>query len=104
MLRPAATCSSTSVCARQCMYFAGDDAGPPATPLFAFTTCTSVSGSGNGMGFNSTALTTEKIAMLTPMPSVSAARAVAVNSLFSRNMRHACLMSLSRVSIRSFLA
>jgi hypothetical protein len=71
--------------------------------LFVFTNCTSVSGSGNGTGFRSTAFTTEKTAMLTPMPSVSAAIAVAVNSLFSRNSRQACLMSLRRVSIALFL-
>src|SRR5688572_27100091 len=102
MLRTAATCSSTSVWPRQCMYLAGEDAPPTEVPLFVFTSCTSVSGSGNGTGFSSTALTTEKIAMLTPMPSVSAAIAVAANSLFSRNMRQACLMSLVSVSIRCY--
>src|SRR6185503_14711566 len=81
------------------MYLAGDAAGPVGEPLSAFINWMSVSGSGNGTGFKSTALTTEKIAMLTPMPSVSAASAVAVNSLFSRNIRHACLMSFVIVSI-----
>jgi hypothetical protein len=83
---------------------AGDDAGPPATPLFVFTNCTRESGSAYATGFNNTALTTEKIAMLTPMPSVNVAIAVAVNSLLSRNSFHACLMSLAMVSTHSHLA
>ena len=94
MLRPAATCSSTSVCARQCMYFAGDDAAPAGDAVVRVHQLHERVGLGKRHGFSSTALTTEKIAMLTPMPSVSAASAVAVNSLFSRNMRQACLMSL----------
>lgn len=40
---------------------------------------TILSGSGAATGFRRTRLTTEKIAVLVPMPSVSAARAVRVN-------------------------
>jgi hypothetical protein len=38
-------------------------------------------------------LTTEKIAILAPMPSVSTKTAVTVNTGFSRNDGHACLRS-----------
>src|SRR4051794_27901176 len=79
------------------MYLPGDAAGPAIAPSFVFMGMTSVSGDSNGIGFNSTALTTEKIAMFTPMPSVSASTAVDVNTGFSRNDRQACLMSLPRV-------
>src|SRR5258706_3871289 len=79
------------------MNFAGEAAGPAIAPSLVFTGITSVSGASYGIGFSSTALTTEKIAMLTPMPSVSARTAVAVNTGFSRNDRQACLMSLPRV-------
>jgi hypothetical protein len=99
MLRNAATCSSTSLCARQCMYLAGDAAGLPIAPSNVPTGCTSESGSGYAIGFNSTALTTEKMAMLAPMPSVNATTAVAVKSLLSRNSFHACLTSSATASI-----
>jgi hypothetical protein len=43
---------------------------------------TTRSGSGNGTGFRSTALTTEKMAVFAPMPRASAAIAAAVNARF----------------------
>ena len=43
-----------------------------------FRNITSRSGSGNGAGFSSTELTTEKIAVFVPIPSVRAATAAAV--------------------------
>ena len=92
--------SSTSVWARQCMNFAGEDAGfvlPVA--LLLFISRTKRSGSANGMGLSTTAFTTEKIAVLAPMPSVSAATAVAVKPGLSRNILSACFRSWRRVCI-----
>src|SRR5947209_7358718 len=55
---------------------------------------------GNGGGFNSTVFTSEKIAVLAPIPSPSATTAVTTNDTPpSRNMRNACLTSRSKVSI-----
>ena len=61
----AETCCTTVSCARQCMNFAGD---PPANSPAGFCgdvfmNITSRSASGNEMGRNSTALTTEKMAV-----------------------------------------
>ena len=47
------------------------------------------SGSGKGAGFSKTVLTTEKIAVFTPMPSASAATAAAVNPELRRSDRRA---------------
>ena len=60
---------------------------------------TSRSGSGNGTGFSNTAFTIEKIAVFAPMPSASAAMAVAVNALLCLNIRMECFRSLKNVSI-----
>ena len=46
-----------------------------------------------------TALTTEKIAVFTPMPSVSAAIAASVNAGLCANIRSECFRSLKMVSI-----
>src|SRR5579862_1087882 len=51
------------------------------------------SGSGYGSGFKSTVLTTEKMAVLAPMPSASAAIAVIVNPGVRRSIRSVCLRS-----------
>src|SRR5690606_28269769 len=75
--------------------FAGEAAGPVSAPSSVFTNETRLSGSPNGTGFSSTALTTEKIAVLTPMPRVKAAIAVTVKPGLSRNILSACFRSLT---------
>src|SRR5215204_2334907 len=60
---------------------------------------TTRSASGTESGFNSTALTTEKIAVVAPMPSVSAATAASVNAGLCRNMRSECVRSLRKASM-----
>ena len=55
------------------------------------------SGSGNGTGFSSTALTTEKMAVLAPMPSASAATAAAVKPRLCPNIRSECRRSLKKL-------
>ena len=59
---------------------------------------TTRSGSGTATGFSSTALTTEKIAVLVPMPSVSAATAASVKAGLCANIRSACFKSCKSVS------
>ncbi len=54
---------------------------------------------GKAGGFSRTVLTTEKIAVLAPMPIARAATAVAVKLRFCQNIRSECLRSLLRVSI-----
>ena len=68
-------------------------------PAAMFMNITSRSGSGNGTGFSSTAFTTEKIAVLIPMPSVSAAIAAIVNAGLRGNSRSECAKSLKNASI-----
>ena len=61
------------------MNFAGDAPGPdPCGDVFINATMRS--GSGAAIGLSRTALTTEKIAVFAPMPSVSAATAASVNA------------------------
>jgi hypothetical protein len=61
------------------MNFAGDEPDPdPRGDVLMKTTIRSASG--NDSGLSNTALTTEKMAVLTPMPSVSAATAASVNA------------------------
>src|SRR4051812_49141749 len=60
---------------------------------------TTRSASGTAIGFSSTALTTEKIAVLAPMPSVSAATAARVKAGLCANMRSDCLRSRRKDSI-----
>src|SRR5690606_5751194 len=74
--------------------------GPAGLPLVLFMIETIRSGSSNGIGFSSTALTTEKIAVLTPMPSVSAASAVNAKPALPRTPSSACARSSSSVLIR----
>ena len=59
------------------------------------------SGSGNGTGFSSTALTTEKIAVFAPMPSARAATAAIVKLGLCRNVRSEYFRSRKNVSMRS---
>ncbi len=59
---------------------------------------TNRSGSGTEAGLNSTAFTTEKIAVLVPMPSVSAATAASVKAGLWTNIRSACFRSCNRWS------
>src|SRR6202041_2765976 len=61
------------------------------------------SGSGNGTGFSSTVLTIEKIAVLAPIPSVSAAIAVRVKLGFFTNIRIECFTSLRKASMEDSL-
>ena len=56
-------------------------------------------GVGNGTGFSNTALTTVKIAVFVPMPSVSAATAAIVKPGLRLNNRSECATSLKKVSI-----
>src|SRR5258708_37723651 len=60
---------------------------------------TTRSGSGTATGFSSTAFTTEKIAVLAPMPSVSAATAARVNAGLCANMRSECFKSFTNASM-----
>ena len=79
------------------MNFAGDEPDPdPRGDVLMKTTTRS--GSGNDSGLSKTALTTEKMAVLTPMPSVSAATAASVNAGLCRNIRRECLRSLKNAS------
>jgi hypothetical protein len=64
-------------------------------------TITSRSGSANGSGRSSTALTTEKIAELAPMPKASATTATSVKPGFFKSIRTPYLMSCQSVSITS---
>src|SRR5687767_15118043 len=60
---------------------------------------TTRSGSGTATGFRRTALTTEKMAVLAPMPSVSAATAASVKAGLCANIRTECLRSLRKASM-----
>ena len=51
--------------------------------------CTMRSGSGYGSGRSKTAFTTEKMAVLAPMPSASVSTATVVKPGFLRSMRSA---------------
>jgi len=76
---------------------AGEAAGPePRGDVFMKTTTRSASGMATG--FSSTALTTEKIAVFAPMPSVSAATAATVNAGLCTNIRRECLRSFNSAS------
>ena len=80
------------VCSRQ-MLNLGTDA-PGLVPLGpTFMKLTIRSGSGYGSGLSSTVFTTEKIAVLAPIPSMSAATAAIVNPGVCRNMRSECFRS-----------
>src|SRR5687768_8586283 len=98
-LRNAATSSTTSVCCRQWASLAGDAPADEPPSGWTFMNITIRSASGKGSGLKSTAFTTEKMAVLAPMPKASAATAVMVKLGLCRNMRSACLRSLRRVSI-----
>src|SRR4051812_15032016 len=78
---------------------AGEAAGPPGPFGDGLTKTTTRSGSATPTGFSSTAFTTEKIAVLAPMPSVSAATAASVNAGLCANMRSDCLRSRMKDSI-----
>ena len=83
---------------RQCVNFAGEAAGPePCGEVFMNNTMRS--GSGTATGFSSTALTTEKIAVFAPMPSVSAATAASVNAGALIRVRMVYRRSLSSSSM-----
>src|SRR6185503_10653657 len=56
------------------------------------------SGSGKGTGLSRTVLTTEKIAVFTPMPNASAEIAAREKLGFRKRVRRACLMSAIRMS------
>src|SRR5437867_4389285 len=71
----------------------------PATVPGVFVNSTNRSGSGNGAGFSNTELTTEKIAVLVPIPSVRAATAAAVKPGLCRKIRSECRMSWRNVSM-----
>ena len=59
---------------------------------------TTRSGSRTATGSSSTAFTTEKTAVVVPMPRVSAARAATVNEGLFANPRRECLRSFSQTS------
>src|SRR5262245_9769638 len=86
---------------RHSMNFAGETLVPKAEPSRRIWSWTMRSGSGNGTGFRTTALTTEKIAVVVPMPSAIAATAVTANTGLVRNTRNACLRS-SRNLVTTF--
>src|SRR5262245_54067022 len=100
LLPTADTSWTTSVCDRQWMNFAGDAPGPePCGDVFMKKT--SRSGSGALTGLSSTALTTEKIAVLEPMPSVSAAIAASVKARAFISERSVYFKSFSSPSMPS---
>ena len=68
-----------------------------------FINITKRSGSDTGNGFSSTVLTIEKIAVVAPIPSASAATAVMVNPGLLRNIRIECLASLRKAFIEDRL-
>jgi hypothetical protein len=59
---------------------------------------TTRSGSGTATGLSKTALTTEKMAVVAPIPKVSAAIAARLNAGLWANMRRECLRSLKKAS------
>src|SRR5580765_8978497 len=87
----------TLVSLRHFANLAGEAAGPePCGEVFMKNTRRS--GSGNGTGLSSTASTTEKIAMLTPMPSANADTAASEKLGLRHSVRSASLISAIRVS------
>src|ERR1017187_7941823 len=95
----ALTSSSTWVCRRQALYLGTEAPGPlPCEDDVSSTTMRS--GSGKARGLSRTVLTTEKMAVLAPIPSASAEIAVAVKPGLWRSIRKACLRSIQKVSIR----
>src|SRR5262245_19396588 len=102
-VRNAAESWMTLVCCRQWANFAGEAAGPePCADVFMNST--SRFGSGYGTGFSSTAFTTEKIAVFTPIPSARAATAATVNAQLCRNIRRQWCTSFIRASTTGLLA
>jgi hypothetical protein len=93
----AVTSCTTADCWRQCANFAGE-AAEFAFCGEVFWKSTTRSGSGKATGRNSTAFTTEKIAVFAPIPSVSAASAASENAGFCTNIRSDCLRSLKNDS------
>jgi hypothetical protein len=83
---------------RQCWNFAGDAPGPGGPWFDVLRKMTRRSGSGKGTGRSITALTTEKIAVLAPMPRVNAATAASVKAGLCRNIRSDCFKSLTNAS------
>jgi hypothetical protein len=80
------TSETMAVCSRQCWNFAGEAAlnAPSGEEVWNTTTR---SASGSGTGFRRTALMIEKIAVLAPIPSASAATAAMLKPGLCRNMR-----------------
>src|SRR5580700_2968938 len=78
--------SNRAVCSRQRLKRVGEP--PMGGPLRRVEPRTMIlSGSGAATGFNKTRLTTEKMAVLAPMPRVRAARAVRVKEGLRRKVR-----------------
>src|SRR6266850_5797556 len=89
---------TTSLCARQWTNFAGEAPGSdPCRDVFIKNTTRSASGAATGR--SRTAFTTEKIAVLAPMPSVSAAIAASVNARALISVRSAYFRSFSSPSM-----
>jgi hypothetical protein len=65
-----------------------------------FMNSTRRSGLGNGIDLSRTVLTTEKMAVFTPIPNVKADTAASVNAGLWANIRRECLRSLSMMVIR----
>src|SRR3954469_4094997 len=89
---------TTVDCERQNWNLAGDPAEKPLPSPWTCWNTISRSASGNGSVFSSTALTTEKIAVLAPIPRASAATAASVNPGLRRNRRSECRVSLARAA------
>lgn len=87
------------VCSRQKLYSFGDATGLRPPCLNKFSKITILSGSVKANGFNRTVFTTEKIAVLVPMPSASAAITTMVNPGAWRNMRQECFRSFRKLSM-----
>src|SRR5262245_41387588 len=95
----AETSRTTSDCSRRCWNFAGDPAPPAGPCVDVVCRITRRSASGNVIGRSSTALTTEKIAVLAPMPRASADTAAAVKARLCQNIRSDCFRSLMKASM-----
>src|SRR6516164_8844082 len=81
------------------MNLAGDAAGPPGPRGDVLMKTTTWSESGMPTGLRRTAFTTEKIAVLAPIPSVIAATAASVNAGLCQNIRSECFKSLKKDSM-----
>src|SRR5262245_12877862 len=94
-MKPARSLNASPRSSRHSMSFVGETLVPNTALSRRICSWTMRSGSGKGTGFRTTALTTEKIAVVVPIPSAIAVTAVTANTGLVRNTRNACLRSSS---------